>query len=263
MEPFQRRAVRQKLAELLREPLERIANETRLRKLGRYDSEVARELLRVFGLTLSDEQLRSLERVKDLLAAVENAPRLRESRPVRPERESEPAPPPPEAPEAPDVPDVPPAPPSGTYESGLPYEEQRIGAVAVCCSDGRLAAQLEGFLREGLSLPRCDRLACPGGPAALAGRLMAFWESRGVEDQLRFLVRNHGLRQVVLVAHQGCLYYSGRLGVPARRLEAEQRRDLAQAAAAVKRIGDDLRVLAVFARRVADRIRFEPVDVDS
>ena len=74
-EQFQRRAVRQKLAELLREPLERVDNETRLRKLGRYDIAVARELLKVFGLTLSDERLRALERVKDLLEARKRGPR--------------------------------------------------------------------------------------------------------------------------------------------------------------------------------------------
>ena len=126
------------------------------------------------------------------------------------------------------------------------------------CSDGRVGEQMDGFLHEGLSLPRYDRLACPGGPAALAGRLMAFWECRGVEDQLRFLVRSHKLQQVVLIAHQGCVYYSGRLAIPARSLEAEQRKDLVQAAATVQRIGEDLRVLAYFARRVGDRVRFEP-----
>src|SRR5262245_32447850 len=91
-EQFQRRAVRQKLAELLREPLERLDNETRLRKLGRYDIGVARDLLRVFGLVISDDRLRTLERVKDLLEAVEGAPRARNAPPPLPARGVSPPP---------------------------------------------------------------------------------------------------------------------------------------------------------------------------
>jgi hypothetical protein len=54
------------------------------------------------------------------------------------------------------------------------------------------------------------------------------------------------------------VYYTGRLAIPARSLEAEQRKDLVQAAATVQRLGEDLRVLAYFARRIGGRVRFEP-----
>lgn len=260
-EAFQRRAVRQKLAELLREPLDRLANETRLTRLARWDPAVARELLRVFGLRLSDEQLQSLERVRDLLEAVESAGRDPAARLASTAETAAsvlesllPAPAPPA------VAPAPPA-PRGTYASPLAYEEARIGAAALYCSDGRLGEHVDDFLHRGLALPRYDRLVCPGGPVALAGRLLAFWECQGVEHQLRYLARSHGLRKVVLVAHQGCGYYAQRLGLPAAGIEAEQRRDLEVAAAAVTRLG--LEPLAFFARRTPEGVRFEPHDAPS
>ena len=97
------------------------------------------------------------------------------------------------------------------YRSPVPYEAARINAAAVYCSDGRIGDHMDEFLHQGLALPRYDRVACPGGPVALAGRLLAFWESRGVLEQLRFLVRVHEVRQVVLIAHGGCAYYQERL----------------------------------------------------
>lgn len=259
-----RHAARSKLAELLREPLARVAEDTRLHKLGRYDPEVARRLLRVFGVHVTDEQVQAFERVRDLLDALRAAPQA--SRQVRvesaprppalPPRERAPEPAPVEPPDA----GFASSPPPGTYESPSAYVEERIGAAAVYCSDGRMGDQMDEFLHQGLGLPRYDRVACPGGPVGLAARLLAFWECRGVEEQVRFLVRAHGLRSVVLIAHQGCAYYTARLGLAAHDVEDAQRRDLQQAAAAVGRMGS-VDVRAFFARRAGGRIRFEPVEL--
>lgn len=268
MDVSRRHVVRQKLAELLREPIERVSPETRLRRLVRYDPSVARELLRRFGVDLPEERLRQIERVRDLLdeALGEVSP----PQVVTPDGEPAPGrsiydvvapalaalvepPPPPPAPAA-----VPPA-PQGTFVSPTAYDVQRIGAAAVCCSDGRLGDQTDEFLHQGLGLPRYDRVSCPGGPVALAGRLLAFWECRGVEDQLRLLIRLHDLRRVVLVAHDGCGYYRDRLGVPAAEVEQQQRLDLERAAATVSHYADGLAIETFYARRDGDRVRFEPV----
>jgi hypothetical protein len=144
------------------------------------------------------------------------------------------------------------------YESATPYEDARIFAAAVYCSDGRIGEQMDEFLHAGLRLPRYDRLAIPGGPACLAGRLGAYWEGRGTEDQLRFLASVHDIKRVVLVAHQGCAFYSRRLRVPLERMEAEQLSDLTRAAQVVMGLGPALAVETFFARRVGDRISFEP-----
>jgi hypothetical protein len=150
-------------------------------------------------------------------------------------------------------------PPEHVYQSPIPYEGTRINAAAVYCSDGRIGDHIDDFLHEGLGLPRYDRLACPGGPMALAGRLLAFWEARGVDDQLRFLTRVHAVSQVVLIAHAGCAYYRERLGFEAAVTETEQRFDLVGAGATVQRIQPTIEVAAFFAHVDADAVSFERV----
>lgn len=124
-----------------------------------------------------------------------------------------------------------------------------------------MGEQVDEFLHHGLGLPRYDRLTCPGGPSSLSGRFLAYWESQGVEQQLRFLHRVHELRQVILIGHQACAYYQFRLGFPAAHVEQEQRIDLARAARAVVGIDPALEVHAFFARRLESKIVFEAVPV--
>jgi hypothetical protein len=148
---------------------------------------------------------------------------------------------------------------STIYESPTPYEAARIHAAAVYCSDGRVGEQIDEFLHQGLGLPRYDRLALPGGPACLAGSLATFLEARALEDALRFLIRVHDLRQVVLIAHEGCAYYRERLGVPEAKVVAEQREDLHKALRSVPRLAEGLAAKAFLARVAVSRIAFEPV----
>lgn len=154
---------------------------------------------------------------------------------------------------------------SGTpfvYESPTPYHEARIHAATLYCSDGRVGDQVDDFLHHGLGLPRYDRVACPGGPVSLAGHLVAMWEARGVEEQLRFLVRAHQLQQVVLIAHEACAYYRERLQIPEARLRPEQLTDLQKATWAVRRLEPSLVIRAFFARPVGPRVRFEDVPLE-
>jgi len=118
---------------------------------------------------------------------------------------------------------------------------------------------MDDFLHNGLGLPRYDRLACPGGPAALSGRLQAFWECRGVEDQLLFLLRFHAIQRVVLVAHQPCAYYEERLRVAPAALEAEQQEDLRLATWTVQRADPALDVACFVAWADGGTVRVEKV----
>src|SRR5262245_36477691 len=145
------------------------------------------------------------------------------------------------------------------YRSQEKYEDTRIHAAAVYCSDGRIGDQVDEFLHRGLELPRYDRVACPGGPVNLSGRLTAWWESRGVEDQLRFLVRAHELTLVVLLTHQGCAYYRQRLGIPEARAVAEQIADLEKAASAVQRIDSRLEVAGFLVTVAEEQVVFSRV----
>ena len=145
------------------------------------------------------------------------------------------------------------------YESSIPYEAARIHAAAIYCSDGRVGEQIDEFLHQGLGLPRYDRLAIPGGPACLSGSLSTFLEGRALEEALRFLIRVHDLRQVVLIAHDSCAYYRDRLAVPESSVTMQQRQDLETASRAVQRLRDGLGVKRFLAHTVDARIRFEPL----
>ena len=147
------------------------------------------------------------------------------------------------------------------YESRFRYESARIGAAAIYCSDGRLGEHFDDFLQQGLSLPRYDRVTLPGGPACLAGHPQAHLEEQGVVDELKFLVEVHGLKRVVLIAHQGCAFYGTRLELKEPRLELVQRADLVRAAAFVHRVTGLDAIDAYFARHAEDRVMFEQVEV--
>jgi hypothetical protein len=147
------------------------------------------------------------------------------------------------------------------YESRVRYESARIHAAAVYCSDGRVGEHFDDFLQNGLGLPGYDRVSLPGGPACLAGHPQAILEEQGIVDELKFLVEVHKLRKLILIAHQGCAFYTTRLELKDPRLELVQRADLVRAAAYVHRVTGLDAIHAYFARLTDGRVRFEPVEV--
>ena len=147
------------------------------------------------------------------------------------------------------------------YESRIPYQQERIHAAAMYCSDGRVGDHFDDFLSNGLHLPRYDRLTLPGGPSCLAGYPELALAEKGVVDELQFLVDVHELKRVVLIAHQGCAFYHTRLGLAEPRMELVQRADLVRAAAYIYRVTKIPSIDAYFARNTLGRISFEQVDV--
>jgi hypothetical protein len=147
------------------------------------------------------------------------------------------------------------------YASPLRYDASRIHAAAMYCSDGRIGEHFDDFLQNGLSLPRYDRLCLPGGPVCLAGHPQAQLEEAGVIDELKFLVEVHKLKRVVLIAHQGCAFYSTRLELKEPRMELVQKADLVRAAAYVHRVTGLESIEAYFARTSDRSVSFEPVPV--
>jgi len=143
------------------------------------------------------------------------------------------------------------------FVSSLPYVGERVYAAAIYCSDGRIGDHVDDFLHHGLNLPRYDRVAVPGGPVALSGRFQAFWDSRGVEEQLRFLAQVHDVKTVVLIAHGNCAYYLRRLGIAPDCVEAEQREDLHKATGAVHRLMSAATVRRYMAQIHGSEVRFE------
>ena len=56
------------------------------------------------------------------------------------------------------------------FTSRHPWNPERIGALAIYCSDGRWGEAFDEFCHEGLRIPRYDRFAVPGGPLWLVMR---------------------------------------------------------------------------------------------
>ena len=135
------------------------------------------------------------------------------------------------------------------FVSTVRFDEDRIRAASIYCSDGRFGEQMDEFLHEGLKLPRYNRLAVPGGPACFSGSLSVFWEGHSGERQLDFLSRVHGLERLVLIAHAGCAFYLEWLKIRPEDLEARQLDDVVKGAARVRAALPTLAVEAYFARR--------------
>ena len=147
------------------------------------------------------------------------------------------------------------------FTSSVGFDQKRIHAAAIYCSDGRFGEAFDEFLHKGLGLPKVDRVALPGGPAALAGYSQARLAESGVVDELKFLVEAHELDRVILIQHGGCAFYKARLGVRDESLEQLQRADLARAAYTVRHAISVTNIEGYFARPDPDGIMFEKVEL--
>lgn len=146
------------------------------------------------------------------------------------------------------------------YDSSVPFDEERVGAAAVYCSDGRFGEQMDEFLHQNLGLPRYDRVAVPGGAACMAGHMMVYHEAQALERQLSFLITSHALTKVVLISHENCGFYKG-LWIGTTKLEQQQQMDLKKAADYIRSHHPKVDVQAYFAKRVDGKVRFEKWDV--
>ena len=142
------------------------------------------------------------------------------------------------------------------YLSKEAFDENRVGAAAVYCSDGRFGEQMDEFLHAGLGLPRYDRVAVPGGSACMAGHLMVYHEKNAMEGQLSFLIESHGLSRVVLIAHENCGFYKG-LWTGGKSVEQQQAEDLKKATEQIRSRHPQVKVEAYFARKIEGRVAFE------
>jgi hypothetical protein len=146
------------------------------------------------------------------------------------------------------------------FVSQLPFDDRRVGAAAVYCSDGRYGEQMDEFLHAGLGLPRYDRVALPGGAACLGGHLMkAYHDKVALERQIEFLVTAHSLTRVFLIAHQDCGFYKD-VWTYGRSVEQQQAEDLRAAAESIRAGNRGVTVETYFARRVEGKVAFERWD---
>ena len=163
--------------------------------------------------------------------------------------------------EAPPVATPPPAAPSQPQRvvSTHKWNPERIGAMAIYCSDGRWGEAFDEFCHEHLHIPRYDRFAVPGGPLWLVVRHVSLMTPfAAAREQLQFLVKAHQLERVVLFGHYGCAYYAHLLGRDAENCLPAQQEDLRAAARMLRAWFPNLKLDAFMAMRHGDQLSFEP-----
>ncbi len=87
------------------------------------------------------------------------------------------------------------------FESQLEWYEVRPHVLVIACSDGRLQKSLDDFLHEHLNINDYDRLFAPGGPGAFTPDGEEPVRSAQFLQELRFLVKIHGVERIILVFH--------------------------------------------------------------
>jgi hypothetical protein len=139
------------------------------------------------------------------------------------------------------------------------YIAEHPPALAFYCSDGRFTEPVEELLHE-LGHARLDTLTLPGGPGLLSMQTAKFGELDSARGAASFLIAGHGIRDVVLIAHEGCGYYRARMGgrAPAD-IEKAQLADLDACTRELRRAHPTLVVQRFYARVVDGRVAFERI----
>jgi hypothetical protein len=141
------------------------------------------------------------------------------------------------------------------------WHPDRIGAMALYCSDGRWGEAFDEFCHTHLQIPRYDRWAVPGGPGCLVRSDDAAGFCEASREQLDFLVRAHKLEQLVLITHYGCAFYGHLLGHAPRECVPEQTRDVGIAAELFRGWYPGMRVDAFLAMQKDRCVSFHRLDV--
>jgi hypothetical protein len=152
--------------------------------------------------------------------------------------------------------ELPPDLPLSVFTSMEPWHHERIGALALYCSDGRWGEAFDEFCHKHLQIPRYDRWAVPGGPAWLAQSNAEGEFYQTARAQFDFLVRIHEIERVVLITHYGCAYYGHRLNQTPRECLPAQRQDVVAAMTTLHGWYPDIRVEAYLAMRHGKLLSF-------
>jgi hypothetical protein len=147
-----------------------------------------------------------------------------------------------------------------TFHSSTPFVDGPITDLAVFCSDARFGAQSEEFVTSLLGHSRFDRLVAPGGPACMLDWTADLDDEIETVQRLKwFLIENHDIDRVLLIAHEGCAYYTIKLGVGLGGLRWRQEDDLRRVSDQIRDVKPGLRVEAFFAGLEGDQVVFKPV----
>ena len=148
-----------------------------------------------------------------------------------------------------------------SYVAPTPFVDGPITDLVVFCSDARFGAQSEEFIAQRLGHTRFDRLVAPGGPACMLDWTTVLDDDVETVERLKwFLIENHDIDRVILIAHQGCAYYTLKLGVGEQQLRQRQDSDLRRVVERIREVKPGLGVEAYFAGLDGDRVAFTRLD---
>jgi hypothetical protein len=157
--------------------------------------------------------------------------------------------------------EVGPALPMQVYTCSETWKAERIGAMAVYCSDGRWGEAFDEFCHKRLLIPRYDRWAVPGGPAWLTPSVMGEDLYQATRTQFEFLVRVHELERIVLITHFGCAFYRELLQKPAEGCLAGQMDDLRTVAKTLHDWHPDMKVEGYVAMQKGNCLSFHQLEL--
>lgn len=144
-----------------------------------------------------------------------------------------------------------------SFTTEAPFQASYPDALAVYCSDGRFTSAVEELLRH-LEHPRLDTLTIPGGPGLLNHKTSGYSDCDTFSRSAEFLIREHHISIVVLLAHEGCGFYARKFpDLSADDIRRRQREDLALAMAELLETHPRLHVEAYVAVPKGERVQFE------
>jgi hypothetical protein len=136
------------------------------------------------------------------------------------------------------------------YQSRCEWRDARSPTLIIACADGRWRDHIEDFAANGLHVDAAyDLLMVPGGAEPLALADLIPKDFNFLWRRLEMLVRSHGTRRVVLIAHENCgWYHERRIGPFTLDLKARQLADLRRARARLQEWFSDVAIDTYFAR---------------
>jgi carbonic anhydrase len=149
---------------------------------------------------------------------------------------------------------------SDSISTKVAFEASYPSALAVYCSDGRFTDAVDELLDK-LGHPRLDTLTIPGGPGLLNHKTSGYSDCDTFSRSAEFLIREHHITTVVLLAHDACGFYGRKFpDLTSEQIRSRQLDDLRLAMRELLETHPRLRVEAFVAVPTGDHVRFDPVD---
>lgn len=152
--------------------------------------------------------------------------------------------------------------PMTVFTSTQRWHAERIGALAIYCSDGRWGNAFDEFCHRSLDIPHYDRFAVPGGPAWINQISTDSPDLyRAAHGQLEYLVRSHELDRIVLITHYACGFYHERHHLEPDACIPLQTDDVKKAAQTLRQWFKDVKIEGYLAMRNDNVLSFHQLEV--